>query len=166
MARQQPALVVISEDPRVSHRANEAMRIALGIVAGDNEVHVVLTGPAVHLLDEDTDDLVDGDDIAKFRAALKKLGVPVPRRGRAAHRARLERRRPSGGAVSRGPDRRARAPRHAVHRLLMAAFLHLLKADSAAALAASVIEPNLAEPDAASRWCCSTARSPRRCRPA
>jgi hypothetical protein len=72
----QPTLVVISEDPRVSHRANEAMRIALGIVAGDNEVQVVLTGPAVHLLDEDTDELVDGDDIAKFRAALKKLGVP------------------------------------------------------------------------------------------
>ena len=44
-------------------------------MAGDNPVHVVLTGPAVHLLDEDTDDLVDGDDIAKFRAALKKLGV-------------------------------------------------------------------------------------------
>jgi len=72
----QPTLVVISEDPRISHRANEAMRIALGIVAGDNEVRVVLSGPAVHLLDEDTDDLIDGDDIAKFRASLKKLGVP------------------------------------------------------------------------------------------
>lgn len=72
----QPVLVVISEDPRASHRANEAMRIALGIVAGENEVTVVLTGPAVHLLDEDTDDLVDGDDIAKFRASLKKLGIP------------------------------------------------------------------------------------------
>ncbi len=72
----QPTLVLISEDPRVSHRANEAMRIALGIVAGENEVCIVLTGPAVHLLDDDTDDLVDGDDIAKFRAALRKLGVP------------------------------------------------------------------------------------------
>ena len=76
MSGNQPTLVVISEDPRVSHRANEAMRIALGIVAGDNEVRVVLSGPAVHLLDEDTDDLIDGDDIAKFRASLKKLGVP------------------------------------------------------------------------------------------
>ena len=75
-SQHEPTLVVISEDPRVSHRANEAMRIALGIVAGDNEVRVVLTGHAVHLLDEDTDDLVDGDDIAKFRASLKKLGVP------------------------------------------------------------------------------------------
>jgi hypothetical protein len=76
VASNQPTLVVISEDPRTSHRANEAMRIALGIVAGDNPIHIVLTGPAVHLLDEDTDDLVDGDDIAKFRASLKKLGVP------------------------------------------------------------------------------------------
>lgn len=72
----QPTLVLISEDPRVSHRANEAMRIALGIVAGENDVSIVLTGPAVHLLDDETDDLVDGDDIAKFRAALRKLGVP------------------------------------------------------------------------------------------
>ena len=76
MSPNQPTLVLISEDPRVSHRANEAMRIALGIVAGDNEVRIVLSGPAAHLLDEDTDDLVDGDDIAKFRASLKKLGVP------------------------------------------------------------------------------------------
>ena len=76
MTDAQPVLVVISEDPRASHRANEAMRIALGVVAGENEVTVVLASPAVHLLDEDTDDLVDGDDIAKFRAALKKLGIP------------------------------------------------------------------------------------------
>ena len=76
MADRQPVLVLISEDPRASHRANEAMRIALGIVAGETPVDIVLTGPAVHLLDEDTDDLVDGDDIAKFRGALKKLGVP------------------------------------------------------------------------------------------
>jgi hypothetical protein len=72
----QPVLVVISVDPRASHRANEAIRIALGIVAGENEVTVVLAGPAVHLLDEDTDALVDGDDIAKFRENLKRLEVP------------------------------------------------------------------------------------------
>jgi predicted peroxiredoxin len=76
VARSEPVAVVIAEDPRVSHRANEALRIALGVVAGDAEVSIVLSGPAVHLLDEDTDDLVDGDDIAKFRASLKKLGIP------------------------------------------------------------------------------------------
>ena len=72
----EPVVLIISEDPRASHRANEAMRIGLGVVAGENEVTFVLTGPAVHLLDADTDDLVDGDDIAKFRANLKKLDIP------------------------------------------------------------------------------------------
>lgn len=71
-----PVLVLISVDPRESHRANEAMRIGLGIVSGENEVTFVLTGPAIHLLDDDTDDLVDGDDIAKFRANLRALGIP------------------------------------------------------------------------------------------
>ena len=75
MARQ-PVLVLISEDPRASHRANEAMRIALGVVAGENEVSIVLAGAGAHLLDEDTDELVDGDEIAKFRENLKSLGVP------------------------------------------------------------------------------------------
>jgi len=73
---QQPVLVVIAADPRSSHRAFEAMRIGIGVVAGENEVTFVLRGPAVHLLDADTDDLVDGDDIAKFRENLKRLGVP------------------------------------------------------------------------------------------
>jgi hypothetical protein len=72
----EPVLVLIGADPRVSGRAFEAMRIGVGIVAGENDVTFVLTGPAVHLLDDDTDDLVDGDDIAKFRANLKRLGVP------------------------------------------------------------------------------------------
>ena len=76
MAAEAPVLVLISCDPRTSHRAFEAMRIGTGIVAGENEVVFVLEGPAVHLLDADTEELVDGDDIAKFRASLKALGVP------------------------------------------------------------------------------------------
>jgi hypothetical protein len=72
----QPVLVLIGADPRVSGRAFEAMRIGIGIVAGENEVVFVLSGPAVHLLDDDTDDLVDGDDIAKFRENLRRLGTP------------------------------------------------------------------------------------------
>ena len=72
----EPVLVLITEDPRASGRAFEAMRIGVGIVAGENDVTFVLVGPAVHLLDADTDDLVDGDDVAKFRASLQRLGVP------------------------------------------------------------------------------------------
>ena len=71
-----PVLVFIASDPRTSHRAFEAMRIGVGIVAGENAVTLVLADGAVHLLDDDTDDLVDGDDIAKFRASLRQLGVP------------------------------------------------------------------------------------------
>ena len=69
-------LVLVTADPRTSHRANEAIRIALGVVAGETDVAVVLTGGAAHVLDGDTDDLVDGDDLAKFRASLARLGVP------------------------------------------------------------------------------------------
>ena len=76
MPDDRPVLVLIGADPRVSHRANEAMRIGLGIVAGENDVVFVLRGAGLHLLDADTDDLVDGDDIAKFRANLKRLDVP------------------------------------------------------------------------------------------
>ena len=72
----EPVLVLISADPRRSGRAFEAMRIGIGIVAGENTVTFVLCGPGVHLLDADTDDLVDGDDIGKFRENLKRLGVP------------------------------------------------------------------------------------------
>lgn len=76
MADAEPVLVLIAVDPRVSHRANEAMRIGLGVVSGENDVTFVLSGAGVHLLDGDTDDLVDGDDIAKFRTALRQLGIP------------------------------------------------------------------------------------------
>ena len=70
MVESSPVVVVISVDPRASHRANEAMRIGLGIVAGENAVIFVLLGPGAHLLDEDTDELIDGDDISRFRANL------------------------------------------------------------------------------------------------
>jgi hypothetical protein len=52
------------------------MRISLGVAAGENEVTIVLSGPAVHLLDADTDDLMDGDDIDRHRSTLRKLGIP------------------------------------------------------------------------------------------
>jgi hypothetical protein len=71
-----PVLVLIAADPRDSHRAFEAMRIGVGVVAGDNAVTFVLTGGAVHLLDDDTDPLVDGDDVARFRATLREMAIP------------------------------------------------------------------------------------------
>lgn len=75
MVGHEPVVVLISADPRVSHRAFEAMRIGTGVVAGENDVTFILTGAGVHLLDGDTEELVDGDEIAKFRATLQALGV-------------------------------------------------------------------------------------------
>jgi hypothetical protein len=72
----EPVLLLITSDPRLSHRAFEAMRIGIGVVAGENAVTFVLADGAVHLLDDDTEDLVDGDEIARFRASLRALGVP------------------------------------------------------------------------------------------
>lgn len=67
-------LVVVSVDPEVSHRANEAVRIALGIIAGENDVTIVLVGPAAKVLSPEVEDYVDGEDILKHVATLKKLG--------------------------------------------------------------------------------------------
>jgi hypothetical protein len=67
-------LVAIGADPETSHRANEAVRIALGIVAGENEVAIALLGPAARILAAGAEDLVDGEDTQKHLATLKKLG--------------------------------------------------------------------------------------------
>ncbi len=71
-----PVLVLISVDPEISHRANEAVRIALGIIAGENEVVIALVGPAAKILDAEVEDYVDGEDILKHVTTLKKLGQP------------------------------------------------------------------------------------------
>lgn len=72
-----PVLVAVSVDPETSHRANEAVRIALGIVAGENEVLIVLLGPGAKVLDAGIEDYVDGEDTLKHLATLKKLGQRV-----------------------------------------------------------------------------------------
>ncbi len=67
-------LVLVSVDPEISHRANEAVRIALGIIAGENDVTLVLLGPAAKVLNPEVEDYVDGEDILKHVGTLKKLG--------------------------------------------------------------------------------------------
>jgi hypothetical protein len=71
-----PVLVVVSADPEATHRANEAVRIALGILAGENAVTLALVGPGTKILGPDVEDLVDGDDLLRHLTALKKLGQP------------------------------------------------------------------------------------------
>lgn len=68
-------LVLVTADPEVSHRANEALRIALGLVAGEHPVTVLLKGQAGKCLADEVDELLDGDDILRHRESLARLGV-------------------------------------------------------------------------------------------
>ena len=67
-------VVVIRDDPFKSGRPVEALRIALGLGAGDNEVTVVLLGESVKLLADTEDDVIDGVD------GDRRLGVQVVER--------------------------------------------------------------------------------------
>jgi sulfur relay (sulfurtransferase) DsrF/TusC family protein len=68
--------VVISEDPRTTARPVEALRIALGLCAGDHETTVVLLGPASTLLKEDSEEIIDVDVLEKYLPSFKHLAVP------------------------------------------------------------------------------------------
>jgi sulfur relay (sulfurtransferase) DsrF/TusC family protein len=68
-----PVLVAVSVDPETSHRANEAVRIALGILAGENAVTIVLMGDGAKVLDADVEDYVDGEDLLRHLGTLRKL---------------------------------------------------------------------------------------------
>lgn len=68
--------VVIAEDPTKTHRPVEALRIALGLCAGDHETTIVLLGRAPLLLTDDTEDVVDVEILEKYRPSLAQLSVP------------------------------------------------------------------------------------------
>jgi len=69
-------VVVISEDPCVTARPVEALRIALGLCAGDHETTIVLLGRASMLLMDDTEEIIDADILEKYLPSFKYLSVP------------------------------------------------------------------------------------------
>lgn len=69
-------VVVIREDPTKTHRAVEALRIALGLSTGENPMTVVLLGQAPLLISEDAEELVDGDILEKYLPSFKQLETP------------------------------------------------------------------------------------------
>ena len=68
--------MVILEDPCVTARPVEALRIALGLCAGDHETTVVLLGRASRLLMTDTEEIMDVDILEKYLPSFKHLSVP------------------------------------------------------------------------------------------
>ena len=83
-------VVVIAEDPTKTHRPVEALRIALGLCAGDHQTTIVLLGRAPLLLTDDTEDIVDVDILEKYRPSLAQLGVQFVLESGAATDALLE----------------------------------------------------------------------------
>lgn len=69
-------VVVIREDPTKTHRPVEALRIALGLVAGSHSTTVILLGEAIRLLSDDTEDIVDADIFEKCLPSIHHLGIP------------------------------------------------------------------------------------------
>ena len=82
--------VVIAEDPTTTHRPVEALRIALGLCAGDHQTTIVLLGRARLLLTDETDDVIDVDILEKYRPSLAQLEVPFIVESGAAAEALLE----------------------------------------------------------------------------
>ena len=68
--------VVISENPSVTARPVEALRIALGLCAGDHETTVILLGLSPLLLMKDTEAIVDVDILEKYLPSFKYLSIP------------------------------------------------------------------------------------------
>ena len=68
--------VVVRDDPRKSHRPVEALRIALGLAAGDHDVTVILLGHAPLLLTDDIDEIVDVDILEKYLPSFQQLAIP------------------------------------------------------------------------------------------
>ena len=67
--------VVISEDPFVTARPVEALRIALGLCAGDHETTIVLLGRAPFLFIQDREEIIDADILEKYLPSFKHLSV-------------------------------------------------------------------------------------------
>jgi len=63
-------VILIRGNPEESHRPGEAIRIALGLAAGEHAVEVILTGMAPLLLSPQLEDLVDGEQTEKYLTTL------------------------------------------------------------------------------------------------
>jgi hypothetical protein len=71
-------VVLIDIDPMKSHRAVEALRIALGLGSHNEgkDVSLILSGRAPFLLAKDTTDIVDGEILEKHLPVFIEWGTP------------------------------------------------------------------------------------------
>lgn len=71
-------MVLIAVDPMKSHRAVEALRIALGLGSHNEgkDIRLILSGRAPFLLSEDTTDIIDGEILEKHLPVFIEWGTP------------------------------------------------------------------------------------------
>ncbi len=71
-------VVLIAVDPMKSHRAVEALRIALGLGSHNEgkDISLILSGRAPFLLAEDINDIVDGEILEKHLPVFIEWGTP------------------------------------------------------------------------------------------
>ncbi len=100
MAATASIVLVIREDPRLSHRPVEALRIALGLAAGENPITVILIGQAVQLLAEEAEDIVDVEILEKYLPSFQHLAIPFVLMYPAGPRPELQ----DGFAITIGSD--------------------------------------------------------------
>jgi hypothetical protein len=71
-------LIIVESDPRCSPRPAEAIRIAAGVGAWKKvDITLCLRGPAVLVLGEYTDELVDEDNFVRYLPIIREWGRPV-----------------------------------------------------------------------------------------
>ena len=70
-------VVLIREDPSKTHRASEAIRIALGLSTGPNPISIVLLNNARQLVSKDAYDLPEGEILEKHLPVIKNLEIPI-----------------------------------------------------------------------------------------
>ncbi len=71
-------LILITSDPRTSHRPAEAIRIAAGVgVWKRAEVIIYLREPAVLALSEDTGGFVDEENYTRYLPLVRDSGHPI-----------------------------------------------------------------------------------------
>ncbi|MCP5517133.1 MAG: hypothetical protein H7A45_07750 [Verrucomicrobiales bacterium] len=77
-ASQRTVLVLVTTDPQESARPAEAIRIAAGVgVWGRAQITLYLRGPAVKVLAEFPDDLLDEDSYARHLPLIREWRRPV-----------------------------------------------------------------------------------------
>lgn len=69
-------VVVLKSDPRVSHRACEGIRIALGLASGGHRLEIIFSKMTYLLLTETGDEMIDGERALQFLDTLKMF-IPL-----------------------------------------------------------------------------------------